>query len=250
MSDRLDKALALQLGEVHWAALHQISRVIAVAGEERAQTWADEAVAIAASDGMLTADGQPRTTGGIFFYLARQRLDAEQRRQVFPNAAELRRLQQERMRQGLPAGLQPQRRAAPAAPAGPPLPAFRWAEKAVVYHELQDAKGTVQSVKISLIGRPGRVVEKQDLVITMLTQMDAPKAFPKGVPTPPATPTVYTVYIAAKQWQKVAKAIQNEQDSLIVEGFAAFDPGLEGMAVFATNVTTKVLQQQKRSGSE
>ena len=106
----------------------------------------------------------------------------------------------------------------------------------------------VQSVKISLMGRPGRVVEKQDLVITMMTQMDAPKAFPKGVPAPPTTPTVYMVYIAAKQWQKVAKAIQNEQDSLIVEGFAAFDPGLEGMAVFATNVTTKVLQQQKRSG--
>jgi hypothetical protein len=85
-------------------------------------------------------------------------------------------------------------------------------------------------------------------VITLLTQMDAPKVFPKGVPTPPPTPTVYTVYIAAKQWQKVAKAMQNEQDSLIVEGFAAFDPGLEGMAVFATNATTKVLQQQKRLG--
>ncbi|MBA3470399.1 MAG: hypothetical protein H0T53_12230 [Herpetosiphonaceae bacterium] len=248
MSDHLDKGLAIQLGEVHWAALHQISRVISVVGDELAQIWADEAVTIAAGDGMLTADGQPRTTGGIFFYLARQRLDADQRCQVFPNAAELRRLQQERTRQGLPAGLQPQRRSVPSVPAGPILPPFRWSEKAGIYQELQNAKGKVQSVKISLMGRPGRVVEKQDLVITMMTQMDAPKAFPKGVPAPPTTPTVYMVYIAAKQWQKVAKAIQNEQDSLIVEGFAAFDPGLEGMAVFATNVTTKVLQQQKRSG--
>jgi len=101
-------------------------------------------------------------------------------------------------------------------------------------------------VKITLIGRPGRVVEKQDLVITMMTQMDAPKAFPKGVPTPPATPTVYTVYIGAKQWKTVAEAMQNPEDRLIVEGFAAFDPGLEGMAVFVTNTTTKMLQQQKR----
>lgn len=247
MPDRLDKALALQLGEIHWAPLHQISRIIAVVGDAIAQAWADEAVTLAASGEVLTTDGQPRTAGGIFFRLARQRLDEAQRRAVFPNAAELRRLQQERARQGLPAGLNHAGRPAPSRPAAPPLPAFRWSEKTAIYQELQHAKGTVQSVKISLIGRPGRVVEKQDLVITMMTQMTAPKAFPKGVPTPPTTPTVYTVYIAAKQWQNVAKAMQNEQDSLIVEGFAAFDPGLEGMAVFATNVTTRVLQQQKRS---
>jgi len=47
-----------------------------------------------------------------------------------------------------------------------------------------------------IFGRPGRVVEKRDLVITMMTKIEAPKAFPKGVPTPPATPTVYTIYIA------------------------------------------------------
>jgi hypothetical protein len=57
---------------------------------------------------------------------------------------------------------------------------------------------------------------------------------------------VYTVYIGAKQWKNVAQAIQNPEDRLIVEGFAAFDPGLEGMAVFATNTTTTLLQQQKR----
>jgi hypothetical protein len=250
MSDRLDTALALQLGEVHWAPLHQISRIIAVVGDATAQAWADEAVTLAASGEILIADGRPRTAGGIFFRLARQRLDEEQRRQVFPNAAELRRLQQERAAQGLPAGLHHQGRPAPARPTAPALPPFRWSEKAAIYQELQDAKGTVQSVKVTLVGRPGRVVEKRDLVITMMSQMEAPKAFPKGVPTPPATPTVYTVYIAAKQWQKVAKAMQNENDRLIVEGFAAFDPGLEGMAVFATNVTTKVLQQQKRSGAD
>ena len=42
------------------------------------------------------------------------------------------------------------------------------------------------------------------------------------------------------------EAIQNPADRLIVEGFAAFDPALEGLAVFVTNTTTKLLQQQKR----
>ena len=32
----------------------------------------------------------------------------------------------------------------------------------------------------------------------------------------------------AKQWQKVATAMQHENDRLIVEGFATFDPSLEG----------------------
>ena len=40
--------------------------------------------------------------------------------------------------------------------------------------------------------------------------------------------------------------MKNPEDKLIVEGFAAFDPALEGMAVFVTNATTKLLQQQKR----
>ncbi len=101
-------------------------------------------------------------------------------------------------------------------------------------------------MKITLIGRPGHVVEKQNLVITMMSQMQAPASFPKGVPQPPATPTDYTIYIAAKQWQKVAEAMKNPEDKLIVEGFAAFDPALEGMAVFVTNTTTKLLQQQKK----
>jgi hypothetical protein len=81
----------------------------------------------------------------------------------------------------------------------------------------------------------------------MMTQMDAPKAFPKGVPAPPTTPTVYTVYIGAKQWKNVAEAMQNPDDRLIIEGFAAFDPSLEGMAVFVTNTTTKLLQQAKKT---
>jgi hypothetical protein len=84
------------------------------------------------------------------------------------------------------------------------------------------------------------------LVITMMTQMDAPRSFSKGGPMLPATPTVYTVYIASKQWKNVAEAMQNPEDRLIVEGFAAFDAALEGIAVFVTNTTTRLLQQQKR----
>jgi hypothetical protein len=44
----------------------------------------------------------------------------------------------------------------------------------------------------------------------------------------------------------VAEALQKPEDVLIVEGFPAYDPELKGLAVFATNVTTKLLQAAKR----
>src|SRR5205814_5723514 len=51
----------------------------------------------------------------------------------------------------------------------------------------------------------------------------------------------YTVYIAFKQWSKVADALAKDQ-VLIVEGTPYFDSAIGGMAVAATNVMTK---QQK-----
>jgi len=72
-------------------------------------------------------------------------------------------------------------------------------------------------------------------------------SLPKGMPTPPATPTTYTVYISAKQWAKVAQALGNPEDILIVEGTPVYDPTLEGIAVYVTNATTKQLQQAQRA---
>jgi leader peptidase (prepilin peptidase)/N-methyltransferase len=54
--------------------------------------------------------------------------------------------------------------------------------------------------------------------------------------------------IARKQWAKVAEAIQDPQDALVVEGYPAPDPELRGIAVFTLNVTTKKLQAAKRQG--
>ena len=54
------------------------------------------------------------------------------------------------------------------------------------------------------------------------------------------------VYIAGKQWRKVANSTQDPQDKLILEGYPVFDRRLGAMAVFATNVTTKNLQAARR----
>jgi hypothetical protein len=100
-------------------------------------------------------------------------------------------------------------------------------------------------VKITLIGRPGKVVERGVSLIIGMQSTKVP-ALPKGLPTPPITPTDYVVFIARKQWAKVGNAIQNPDDALIIEGFPVIDPQAKGIVVFAQNVTTKLLQAAKR----
>ena len=100
-------------------------------------------------------------------------------------------------------------------------------------------------MKITLIGRPGRIVEKGQVVLTSMQGAKAP-SLPKGLPAPPAEATPYIVYIAARQWRKVAQAMQNPQDRLIIEGYPVLDKRLGTIAVFAQSVTTKLLQAAKQ----
>jgi hypothetical protein len=102
------------------------------------------------------------------------------------------------------------------------------------------------AVKITVIGRPGKIDQTyQNLVVTTLINTPQVKTLPKGVPTPPPHNAAYVVYIGMKQWRKVADAINNPDDKLIVEGYCAFDAEQKAMAVFATSVTTRTLQMAK-----
>jgi hypothetical protein len=71
--------------------------------------------------------------------------------------------------------------------------------------------------------------------------------FPRGVPLPPSTPTMYTVYVAAKQWKRVEAALkESTEDLLILEGMCAFDPDLQAVAVYTIKATTKFIEAAKR----
>ncbi len=101
-------------------------------------------------------------------------------------------------------------------------------------------------MKITLIGRPGPIANvKAGYIMTTMQNSKVPSP-PKGLPAPPQTSTSYTVYIAPKQWAKVSEALRDPEDVLIVEGFPAYDPTLEGIGVYTTSVTTKKLQQAQR----
>jgi len=100
-------------------------------------------------------------------------------------------------------------------------------------------------VKMTVIGRPGKIVERGTCVVLAMQQAAKIPALPAGLPLPPVDQveaTTYSVYISAKQWKKVAEAIKDEEDVLIVEGFPMLDREQGTIAVFASNTTTKKLQ--------
>ncbi len=99
-------------------------------------------------------------------------------------------------------------------------------------------------MKITVIGRPTQTVERGEVIILGLINETAP-SLPKGLPAPP-TPTKYVVLVARKQWQKVADALGNPDDRLIIEGYPTYAPQHAGITVYATSVTTKQLQAAKR----
>ncbi len=101
-------------------------------------------------------------------------------------------------------------------------------------------------MKITVIGRPGAAVEQGQAVVVALVSEKVPD-LPKGLPAPPAG-THYTVFVARKPWGKVAEALAADpEDAALIEGYAALDARVEGIAVYATGATTKRLQAAKRA---
>jgi len=110
----------------------------------------------------------------------------------------------------------------------------------------QDNPGRATTVKITVIGWPGTAVEQgQAVALALVSEKVPPLA--KGLPEPPAG-TRYTVFVARKPWAKVAEALAADPaDAALIEGYAALDPRVEGIAVYATRATTTRLQAAKRA---
>jgi PHAX RNA-binding domain len=217
----LVNTIAQQLGETQPGAIYQIRRIVQRLGADAALAFLQETQQIEAQGGQQLPDGsRRRTPGGVFFSLVKDRVSARDRAAIF---------------------FTPGQRPHPAQPATHPAPA----PSPIEIGSIPNTTGEVRTVKITLIGRPGPTITKNDYIMTSMQTSKMP-SLPKGLPAPPSTLTSYTVYIAPKQWTKVAEAIRDPEDALIIEGFPSYDPTLEGIAVYATNVTTKKLQQAQR----
>lgn len=217
------QAIAVQLGESEPEPLQLLHKVVKKLGPEQALAFLQETQEIEAQGGLMVPDGsRRRTPGGVFFYLVRTKGPKPVRFLFWKQ--------------------KPQQ--ATATPASPP-PAFVWEDRLAVLDEIGAEKGAANTVKITLIGRPGKIIDRGTCIITSLQSGKVP-SLPKGVPPPPNVATTYTLYIASKQWKRVADAINHPEDALIVEGFPQLDTKTGSIAVFATNTTTKKLQQAQR----
>ncbi len=124
-------------------------------------------------------------------------------------------------------------------------PPFVWDEVTPIIAELTAHIGEATTVKVTVIGRPTQVVERQGVIILALRSTKAP-TLPKGLPPLPSTPTSYMIFVQQKQWNKVREAMQQPDDALIIEGYPVHEPRFAGITVYAMQVTTKVVQAAKR----
>jgi len=232
--------IAAQLGETERGPLGQVGRVVGRLGADRARTFLARTQEIEATGGLMLPDGsRRRTPGGVFFHLVRadDTLTREDRAYIFPS-------QSARNGRTKAAGTA----AAPVMPAPPaPVLSSAWADDDYrrVIAVLQQELGRATTVKITVIGRPGTAVEQGQAIVIALTNEKVPD-LPKGLPEPPAG-TRYTVFVARKPWMKVAEALAADpEDAAIIEGYAALDSRVEGIAVYATSATTKRTQATTR----
>jgi len=237
----LARGIAAVLGETMPPPIRIITRAVDRLGPDRVRALLGQALTIEASGELILPDDRRRGYGGVFFHLVRasDAISREDKGYIFP-------------RQGgrpMRAGGSGPLASAPPAPVA--LAPVAWTDE--TYRTLaqqlqQDNAGRASTVKITVIGRPGAAVEQGQAVALALTSEKVPD-LPKGLPEPPAG-TRYTVFVARKQWAKVAEALAADaEDATIMEGYAALDPRVEGIAVYATSATTKRLQAAKRAAT-
>lgn len=225
--------IAEQLGESDEEPKRQIYRVVKRLGADQALGFLQQALQVEAAGGIMLADrSRRRTPGGVFFSLVKEQAPAAIKRRIFKREP------------AQSSETRPLPRQKDSTTTSPP-PLLTWSERRAALAELGEEKGQATTMKITLIGRPGKVVERGQCIITTMQATKIP-ALPKGLPVPPAPTTTYTVYISIKHWRRVAEAISDFEDSLILEGWPHLDSEAKSIAVFVTSATTRKLQAASR----
>jgi hypothetical protein len=218
--------IAGKLREADYGPRRQIQLLVETTGLDFAYQLLQEALEIEANGGLMVESGERRRTpGGVYFHLARKYLPDDLREGIFHQwRARNRRFAEQELQ----------------------YPVLEWEERLQIVSGLLEAKGALHDVRITLTGRPGAIERRQNLVMTTMEFPVAPGAFPNGVPIPPQTHVTYVVYMASRQWENVARAMENAYDQLIVEGLCIYDPELGQMAVYGSNVTTRQLRRREQ----
>ncbi|MFN3331109.1 MAG: phosphorylated adapter RNA export RNA-binding domain-containing protein [Caldilinea sp.] len=221
-----------------------IRSVAAMLGMEAVETIFQRTQAIEAAGGMMTKQGdRRRTSGGVFFLLAREQMTARQRRKVFglpPNPLTIKKQPK------------PATQSTPPKPPAPPKAQPPTLEQAVALLRailsIDPQKRGIAVMKTTIIGRP-KQIKKLDTCTLVVLGQKAPPAMPKGLPPVPDTSkAAIAVFVANKQWEKVEAALKEDPtDEAIIEGYPVNDPKNQLTGVWAQSCTSKNLQRAKRA---
>ncbi len=209
--------ISTTLNETEAKPVEQIKKIVAALGGKRAQKLLKRTLEIEENGGMpIYNEQRRRTIGGVFFFLAQRWVDKEHCHAIWPE-------------------MYPS--------FAPPL---KWNERKPLIQQAIQQVGQINSARIVLIGRPGRVIEKERVVLASMQVGKHPIGWPKGLPHLPPETTPYVIYITAKHWRKVKPALRDKRDELVVEGYPVYNSQLQAMTVFSIRTTTKVLERTMR----
>ncbi|MCA0452576.1 MAG: hypothetical protein LCI00_01210 [Chloroflexi bacterium] len=212
--------IANALGETEDIPIEQIRKIIQLFGVEFARKILDETMTVEAQGGLMLMDqSRRRSTGGVYFRLIRDNISLEQQFQIFPT---------------------PDWKRKALIPKPVSVPLLDWTERLAIIERLRVHQGEIVSMKVQLVGRPGSVVKRPDVVVTTMSYVASMPILPHGIPIPPQAPTLYTVYMTPKQWSSVEKPLENPEDRLYIEGVCAPDPESNGMAIFVTLIRNEI----------
>src|SRR5438552_17468674 len=140
-----------------------LTQVLQILGPDRTTAVLTDTLHCEANGGLLTTDGtRRRTPGGTFFQLVRQQARPHERRRLFPRP------------------LSQHRQGQPQAPA-----VLTWEEASALVQTLATAPpGEARTMKLTLIGRPGKVETRGQAVVFQM-QGKPPGPLPKGLPPVP-----------------------------------------------------------------
>jgi len=237
--------IAAQLGETDSEPARLIARAVRLLGEERVRAIVARVRAVEAAGGMMVPDGsRRRTVGGVFFYLLRADVGQKEWYRIFQPQTTGHGGNEAHASQGASsAGTTGPSTAAAATP-------FDWATFSAAAIEAMSERGEATTVKLTVIGRPGTVVERGDVVLVALRSEKIP-TFPTGVPAPSSPTMDYLAMVGRKQWGKVAAALAADPaDKVLIEGYPTVRPDFAGITVHATSATTTGIQAGKRAAQQ
>lgn len=204
-----------------------VKRVVETLGPERTLQFLDRTLETEARGGLMTNNGRRRRTpGGVFFYLIRGSVTDEERKAIFPR-----------------------RDAAKGKRKRKPIPPFPWDKREAAFRLTRPHERGVAKVEIKLVGKPLKVIERKNITIVTLRSGNPP-TLPKGLPVPPDVPTVFLVFIGAKQWRKVKPYMEYEDDRLIIRGWPIFDKKLGAITVLAQSTTSTIMERERAETAE